>query len=600
MATYTDQLVVYSGGSLKRMAANETIEIHGLTLPDSGLTLGENAVTSTASELNLLDTASAGSIVNSKAVIYGSSGEVNATTLQIAGTSISSTATELNLVDGSSAGTIVNSKAVIYGSSGEVNATTLQIAGTSITATAAELNYLDITTLGTSEASKAVTVDSNGDLLIPDSDKFKFGAGSDMQLYHDGTNSYITNATGELKIATETSGVAITLGHSTSEVTVADNLTITGNLTVNGTTTTVNSTTVTIDDPVFTLGGDTAPGSDDNKDRGIEFRWHDGENAKLGFFGYDDSISKFTFIADATDTNGVYSGTVSNVAFGAGSFTGHLTVEDGAYDLDVASHDGTNGLKLGGTLVTATAAELNLLDATAGSSLTLAAGDGLIVNDASDSNATKKVLLSDLTTFFSSSGSTTADNITAGSSAVEITTNSGDVVVDAPSGQSVDLQVNGSNVVEVASGRVDISQPLILTNAGVSLAPAAAHPAFSIGHILSFESGANGGLELADCDDTATNYLNQPFGVALETSALDDTSAIMVHTVHGGIVNVKLSSSTTTQGQWVYLSTTAGTATTTAPTSGMVWRLGLSTENNGSAVTDVDVIWMPQFIADLG
>ena len=42
---------------------------------------------------------------------------MNATTLQIAGTSITSTATELNLVDGSSAGTIANSKAVIYGSS---------------------------------------------------------------------------------------------------------------------------------------------------------------------------------------------------------------------------------------------------------------------------------------------------------------------------------------------------------------------------------------------------------------------------------------------------------------------------------------------------
>ena len=56
-------------------------------------------------------------------------------------------------------------------------------------------------------------------------------------------------------------GIAITLGHSTSEVTVADNLTVTGDLTVNGTTTTVNSTTVTIDDPIFTLGGDTAPGS---------------------------------------------------------------------------------------------------------------------------------------------------------------------------------------------------------------------------------------------------------------------------------------------------------------------------------------------------
>jgi len=38
------------------------------------------------------------------------------------------------------------------------------------------------------------------------------------------------------------------LGHSTSEVTVADNLTVTGDLTVSGTTTTVNSTTVNLND----------------------------------------------------------------------------------------------------------------------------------------------------------------------------------------------------------------------------------------------------------------------------------------------------------------------------------------------------------------
>ena len=54
-------------------------------------------------------------------------------------------------MDGSSAGTIVNSKAVIYGSSGEVNATTLQIAGTSITSTATELNLLDGVTATTAE-----------------------------------------------------------------------------------------------------------------------------------------------------------------------------------------------------------------------------------------------------------------------------------------------------------------------------------------------------------------------------------------------------------------------------------------------------------------
>jgi len=61
----------------------------------------------------------------------------------VGATSVTTSGAELNLLDGSGAGTIANSKAVIYGSSGEVNATTLQIAGASITATAAELNYVD-------------------------------------------------------------------------------------------------------------------------------------------------------------------------------------------------------------------------------------------------------------------------------------------------------------------------------------------------------------------------------------------------------------------------------------------------------------------------
>jgi hypothetical protein len=87
------------------------------------------------------------------------------------------------------------------------------------------------------------------------------------------------------------------------------NLTVGGNLVVNGTTVTLNSTTVTIDDPIFTLGGDTAPTVDDNKDRGIEFKWHNGVTAKVGFFGFDDSTGKFTFIPDATNTSEVFSGT---------------------------------------------------------------------------------------------------------------------------------------------------------------------------------------------------------------------------------------------------------------------------------------------------
>ena len=58
-----------------------------------------------------------------------------------------------------------------------------------------------------------------------------------------------------------------------------------------------------------------------------------------------------------------------------------------------------SGLVLDGTAVSSTAAELNMLDAgTAGSTVTLADGDSMIIGDASanPANTTKKVLLSDV------------------------------------------------------------------------------------------------------------------------------------------------------------------------------------------------------------
>ena len=69
-------------------------------------------------------------------------------------------------------------------------------------------------------------------LLLGDSEKLLLGDGTDLQLYHDGSNSNLANSTGALKLATETSGIAITIGHTTSEVTIADNLTVTGTLTL--------------------------------------------------------------------------------------------------------------------------------------------------------------------------------------------------------------------------------------------------------------------------------------------------------------------------------------------------------------------------------
>jgi hypothetical protein len=125
---------ITSSGTIAIDTATTVDKTTAQTLTNKTLTLPkineDVALTSTATELNLLDGSTAGTIANSKAVIYSAAGQVNGTTLAIAGTAITSTAAELNLLDGA-------------------------------TVTTAELNYSDLATLGTTAASKVFTADAN-------------------------------------------------------------------------------------------------------------------------------------------------------------------------------------------------------------------------------------------------------------------------------------------------------------------------------------------------------------------------------------------------------------------------------------------------------
>jgi hypothetical protein len=140
------------------------------------------------------------------------------------------------------------------------------------------------------------------------------GVGSDVYI---GGNLLTSNATFNLINTNATTvnfagaGTTIGIGAASGTTTVKNNLTVVGNLTVQGTTTVVDSTVTNITDPILTLGGlanNAALTVDDNKDKGIAFKWFSG-TAKTGFFGFDDSTGFFTFVPDATLASETISGT---------------------------------------------------------------------------------------------------------------------------------------------------------------------------------------------------------------------------------------------------------------------------------------------------
>lgn len=121
---------------------------------------------------------------------------------------------------------------------------------------------------------------------------------------------------------------------------------------INGTTFTVYSTVTNLQDPIFSLGGVTGPIVNDNKDRGIEFKWNNGSSSKTGFFGYKNNLQRFVFIRDGTNIDEVYSGSYGDVQFGDGYFN-NLNLSNG-------NVTGVNTLSGGQITINTTSGNINL------------------------------------------------------------------------------------------------------------------------------------------------------------------------------------------------------------------------------------------------
>ena len=440
------------------------------------LDIGGTNVTATATELNLLD---------------GVSGLVQADFTKLA--AVDATATELNIMDGDTTATsttLADADRVVVNDAGTMkqvaltdfetyfesaldtlsNVTTvgalnsgsitsgfgaIDVGSSNLTATgtislgATSFNDNAITNVG-DIALDSISADGT-DINVAVSDNsataFTIKQGSDNYLVIDTANSSESVA-----IGTGISGTAISIGHSTSETTVNDNLTVTGDLTVNGATTTVDTTNTTVKDNLLELNSGASSNSNDS---GIIIQR--GSTGNDALFMWDESEDKFalgtttdnasstgnlnmttgTLVANIEgnvtgNVTGNVSGTAATVTGSAqsnitslgtlttltvdniivnGTTIGHtddtdlITLADGI--ATVAGEISVTTLDIGGTNVTSTAAELNIMDGgTAASSTTLVDADRVVTND---DGTMKQVALTDVKTYLTSAGFTTDD-----------------------------------------------------------------------------------------------------------------------------------------------------------------------------------------------
>ena len=139
------------------------------------LLIGGTAVTTTAAELNLLDTASANSVVNSKAVIYGSSGELAGTLSTVAQGNVTSLGTLTTLtvdsiiINGTNIGHTSDTDAIAISSGGVVTmnqipvfSAGINVSGGTIAGTLATAAQGNVTSLGTLTTLTVDNVITNG------------------------------------------------------------------------------------------------------------------------------------------------------------------------------------------------------------------------------------------------------------------------------------------------------------------------------------------------------------------------------------------------------------------------------------------------------
>ena len=500
---------------------------------------------------------------------------------------------------------------------GEVSMTTLDIGGTNVTSTAAELNLVDGITAGTVSASLAVIADSNKDIsgfrnvtLTGELDAGSLDISGDADI--DGTleadaitvngatlTEFITDAVGGMVSSNTETGITVTFEDSDNTLDFA----------LGSSQTTISSLLNTS----LVVGRDSDNDIDFATDNTILFRADGADQIKLvngalapvtnndidlgtSSLEFKDAFFDGTVTADAFagpltgNVTGNVSGTAATVTGAAqsnitslgtlttltvdnviinGTTIGHtsdtdlITLADGV--ATVAGEISVTTLDIGGTNVSATATELNLIDggATIGTDA-IADGDGIIHNDGGTMKVTSAATFK---TYFTSGVSSAADDLTAGDAAVNLTTSSGNITIDAAANDS-DIIFKGTD------NSADIT---MLTLDGSEAGKATFNDQVVIGDgklVLNSTAVTSTAAELnivdGDTSATSTTLVDADRFVVNDNGTMVQVAASDVKTYIGGGTSwqaVKTSNYTASAGQGVFANTTSSAFTVTLPAS---------------------------------
>ena len=377
---------------------------------------------------------------------------------------------------------------------GEISVTTLDIGGTNVTSTAAELNILDGVTATAAELNIMDGDTSASSTTVADADRVVF------------------NDNGTMKQVAVTDLAA----YFDDEITAMPNL-----------VTTAATTVGALDSGSITSGfGNIDTGSSTITTTGL---------ITGGSLDIDDVVINGSTIGHTDDTD-------------------LITVANGV--VTVAGEVSMTTLDIGGTNVTSTAAELNILDGvtataaeiniidgdTSATSTTLAAADRLIVND---NGTMKQVALSDFETFFESALDTTSNITTVGAlDSGSITSGFGNIDTGSSTitttglitGGSLDIDdvvINGSTI-----GHTDDTDLMTVANGVLTVAGEVSMTTLDIGGTNVTSTAAE--LNILDGVTSTAAELNILDGVTATAAELNysDTGASVGTVVASKVVTV--------------------------------------------------------------